>query len=441
MRTALKIAGLMLVNFTVFSAMTFAENRIDTQLPNAPTLAAYGTYAVGVQTIDIVNPDQIDILGIDPDAPKPDDFPRYDRPLKLEIWYPATPDATGDTALRAFLRDGKTQVELQGKAHRNAVKSDGTFPLIIISHGYPGNRFLLSHLAENIASKGYVVVSIDHTDSTYRTKAAFGSTLVNRSLDQIFTLNEIDRLSTDDDSFLNGLVDASNTALIGYSMGGYGAVITMGGGVTQKSVDYEWGGPHGTLAVHKSGSDSHNALTDARIKTAIAFAPWGMNRDFWDADTLKDITSPMLFVSGSIDDVSGYENGTRAIWSAAINSDRALLTYDNANHNAAAPMPAPKEADRFDADLDFNLTEHYSDAVWDTVRMNNIAQHFVTAWLGKYLKDDPDMDAYLQLVPNSNDGVWAKTENGSIKPEHTHWTGFPNRTAKGLRFEVLSAGE
>ncbi|NND89400.1 MAG: hypothetical protein HKN42_00950, partial [Granulosicoccus sp.] len=41
---------------------------------------------------------------------------------------------------------------------------------------------LLSHLAENIASQGYVVASIDHTDSTYRTQTSFGSTLRNRSL-------------------------------------------------------------------------------------------------------------------------------------------------------------------------------------------------------------------------------------------------------------------
>jgi len=51
------------------------------------------------------------------------------------------------------------------------------------------------------------------------------------------------------------------------------------------------------------------------------------------------------------------------------------------------------------------------------------------------------MSAYLDLAPNANDGVWAKEDDGSQKPEHTHWTGFQNRTAKGLRYEVLKAGE
>ena len=101
--------------------MAMAENRIDTQLPNAPDMAAYGDMAVGVRQIDLVNPDQINILAIDPKAPKPETMPRYDRPLVVEIWYPAADGATGDTALKTFIRDGKTEVTLQGKAMRDAV--------------------------------------------------------------------------------------------------------------------------------------------------------------------------------------------------------------------------------------------------------------------------------------------------------------------------------
>ena len=279
--------------------MAMAENRIDTQLPNAPDMAAYGNMGVGVRQIDLVNTDQIDILAIDPKAPKPETMPRYDRPLAVEVWYPAADGATGDTALKAFIRDGKTEVTLQGKAMRDAepAQPDAAYPLVIISHGYPGNRFLLSHLAENIASKGYVVASIDHTDSTYRTKAAFGSTLVNRSLDQLFVLNEMARISSEDGSFLKGLVNTDDTGLIGYSMGGYGAVITAGGGVTEASVGFGWGGPHGTLAIHQAGSDTHNKLPDPRIKTAVAIGPWGMNTGFWDAEGLKGIKIPMLVIA------------------------------------------------------------------------------------------------------------------------------------------------
>jgi dienelactone hydrolase len=126
--------------------------------------------------------------------------------------------------------------------------------LVIISHGYPGNRFLLSHLGENLASKGYVVVSIDHTDSTYNDQGAFGSTLLNRPLDQLFVLNEMARLnSSDGGTGLKGLVNADLTALIGYSMGGYGVVNTLGGGFTAASVQYPWGTPGEALARRQPG--------------------------------------------------------------------------------------------------------------------------------------------------------------------------------------------
>ena len=439
--TSIKV--LILVMFCGWCKVSGAENRIDTQRPDAPQLAAYGNYPIGIRTFEIINPSQLDILQIDPAAAKPETLPRYDRALTIELWYPAAPASKGRTTFDVFLRDGKTQVALHGKATRDAspFKSKQAFPLVLISHGYPGNRFLLSHLAENIASKGYVVASIDHTDSTYRTKAAFGSTLVNRSLDQKFTLSQIDKMSKNNDSFLYKTVDASNTALIGYSMGGYGALISAGAGVTQQAVDYAWGAPHGTLAVHKSGTSSHNALIDPRIKTIVAFAPWGMNFGFWDTASLKGVKIPALFVAGSVDDVSGYENGIQAIWQQTTGVERALLTFENANHSSGAPMPAPEESYVFDQQLGIHLSDHYTDPVWDSVRMNNISQHFVTAWLGKYLKQDSTMQQFLNLVPNSNDGIWAKEKDGSIKSTHNHWTGFANRTAKGLRFETLAAGK
>lgn len=436
----IRTATLALLSLTLAPLM--AQNRIDTQRPDAPALAAYGDHAIGVRTLEVVNSNQLDILALSNDAPRPDPLPRYDRPLTLEVWYPAVPGSDGDTVLNVFLRDATTEVELHGRAIRNAeVHADGdAFPLVIVSHGYPGNRFLLSHLAENMASKGYVVVSIDHTDSTYRTQAAFGSTLVNRSLDQLFVLNEMARLNATASHVLAGRVDTENTAVIGYSMGGYGAVITAGGGVTQTAIDYPWAAPHGTLAAHRAGSEAHDALFDSRIKTAVAFAPWGMNTGFWDATGLAGIRIPMLFVAGSQDDVSGYENGVRALWEGATAVERALLTFDNANHNAGAPMPAPAESFYVNERLGFNVSEHYSDAVWDSVRMNNVSQHFVTAWLSKYLKGDTEADAYLDLVPNANDGVYDESE-GAFTDKHTHWPGFPSRSAKGMRFEWRRQGQ
>lgn len=426
------------------------ENRIDTQRPDAPELAKYGQYNVGVRTLEFTNPNQIDVVNIDTaqldssgvnssgsDAPT---LPKYDRPLTVELWYPAAEDATGSKVQTTYLRDGKTKISLHGKAMRDAspAQSDQAHPFVIISHGYPGNRYLMSHLGENLASKGYVVASIDHTDSTYRTLNAFKSTLVNRPLDQGFVLNEIERLSETSDSFLHNIVDTQNTAIIGYSMGGYGAVIMSGAGMTKQAAESNNMVPSGLLSMYQQASTSQAKRPDSRIKTVIAFAPWGMNYNVWNEQGLADIDVPMLFVAGSVDDVSGYENGVRALWQNAKNTERALLTYENANHSAGAPMPAPEESFYYNEELGINVSVHYTDSVWESARMNNIAQHFTTAWLGKYLKKNAEMQDYLDLVPSSNEGRWAKDQSGKEQPEHTHWNGFKNRTAKGLKFEWLA---
>lgn len=440
MKNMISKTGMVMLSIATLLLCTpecLAENRIDTQRPDAPELAAYGKHKVGVKTLNLVHSKQIDMLRLDGSKPKPSSMPTYNRPLTVEVWYPAVESASGNTALSAYIRDGETEVVLHGKAMRDAgpSKTDTAFPLVIISHGYPGNRFLLAHLAENIASKGYVVASIDHTDSTYRTQAAFASTLVNRPVDQQFVLDSVASLSDDDASFLYKLVDAENTALIGYSMGGYGALITAGASVTETAVNSPQSAPFKTLMRHQAG---HHAPVDSRLKTVIAFAPWGMNYGMFSADTLSTVSVPMMLIAGSQDDVSGYENGVRAIWQGMSNTERSLLTYDNANHNAGAVMPAPEESFYFSKTLGFNVSEHYIDAVWDNVRMNNIAQHFVTAWLGKYLKGDENMQGYLNLVPNANEGVWALDDEGNTQEAHTYWKGFQKRTAKGLSFETLA---
>ncbi len=411
-----------------------AENRIDTLRPDAPELAAPGPYPIGVRTFEFVNPGQIDILNVTEDA-----IPTYDRPLTVETWYPAAEGTAPGTTYDTILRDGETRVQLQGQAARDAAPATGaTFPLVVISHGYPGNRMLLSHLGENLASKGYVTVSIDHTDSTYSDQAAFGSTLYNRPLDQRFVVDQMgnaDAIGED----LAAITDTSNTGVIGYSMGGYGVLIYGGGGVTQASTEYSWGTPRGLLERHLAGSDTHAALTDdPRIKAMIAIGPWGRNTGFWDADGLKGFSRPLMLMAGGVDDVSIYP-AMRAIFEETTGTDRHLLTFQNANHNAAAPMPAPVEA--WNTGDGQSPYDHYADAVWDTARMNNIAQHFATAFMGLHLKGDAEMGAYFDLIENAGDGVYSVDDDGKPQEDHTYWTGFPNRTGHGLSFETKAAGE
>lgn len=396
--------------------------------PDAPELAPRGEYQVGVQTVEWVNPDQIDLLNY----VEGEDIPRYDRPLTLDIWYPAVVpegvEAKTDYASmlgRPTMDPERPTIPFNwpGRALRDAEPdmSATPYPLVIVAHGYPGNRYLMTYLTENLASKGYVVIAADHTDSTYTDGGVFASTLLNRPLDILFMIDKAAELGDPgSDSFLAGLVDANTTGIVGYSMGGYGAVNVAGGGFTQAGVDLSWGVPAGLLSVRQAGNPDYLASMDDRIKAVVALAPWGRNAGFWDAETLAGITLPMLFIAGDADNVSGYENGTYKIYEEAVNADRYMLTFIDARHNVA-PNPAPPEA--WASAKEFS---HFAEAVWDSTRRNNIVQHFVTAFLGIHLKGMDDYAKYLDVQP----------QVASEGDEENFWTGFLNAdTSMGLIME------
>jgi predicted dienelactone hydrolase len=418
------------------AALAAQQNRIDIVTPAAPELAAYGPHPIGVRTIQVTDKGRPDILNIKEGGPTV----RYDRTLTLEVWYPAALAAGQQSGgeYRVITRDPAVTATLYGQAVRDAavLKPATPYPLVIISHGYPGNRFLMSHIGENLASKGFITVAIDHKDSTYDDQKSFGSTLYNRPFDQLFVLAAIDRLGKPGSgSFLAGVVDAARTGIIGYSMGGYGVVNVIGGGYSAASATFANAPPNRMLAERGMVNPRYQSARDPRIKAAIAIGPWGMQGGFWDAEGLKGIHTPVMFVAGSNDETSGYEKGPRAIYQGAINADRYLLTFINANHNAAAPIPAPAETYAYSKTLNAYPFSHYADQVWDTARMNNIFNHFATAFFGVHLTGDRDKQSYLDVVPNGKDGVYAVDRDGKPQPTHTYWKGFKRATAVGLILE------
>ncbi len=395
-------------------------------LPDAPELAARGSYKVGVQTIELINKNQVDILNS-----KAGSNPLYDRHLKVEIWYPATAIAKGPELEKypstLGLKDDTSRplipFTFYGRAIRNAEPelSQGKFPLVIVSHGYPGSRLLLTYLTEHLASCGYVVAAIDHTESTYGDRAAFQSTLLNRPIDILFVLYQLAALSAaHQSSFLSGLADADNTALIGYSMGGYGVLNAAGAGYSSKldSTFIKMTGGNNALEVRIDGNAAFKKSYDNRIKAVVAFAPWGMQRGVWDGKGLQGLRVPTFFIAGSLDDVSGYEDGIKAIYKGAENAPRYLLTYFNARHNVA---PNPPPAATLQKSVSINEYYHYAEPAWSSYRLNNINQHFVTAFLGMVLKQK-EYDKFLSLPIGAGD---------------KNWPGFKPRTSTGM--ELLYA--
>lgn len=435
MRTKLTL----ILSLLIPTVLLAQPNRIDIVRPAAPELAPFGTLDIGVRTLELSDSNRADVLAT---MAAGEDSPvlRYERKLTVEVWYPAQLAAGQSPGgqYQAITRNTNITATLNGKAVRDAAPSTsaGPYPLVVISHGYPGNRYLMSHIGENLASKGYVIVSIDHRDSTYDDQQPFQSTLYNRPLDQRFVLDQMAAFSEQPNHFLSGMVNAERSGVIGYSMGGYGLVNNLGGGYNDELVASGMAPPNGLLGEHATGNADFRDNLDPRIVAGVAVAPWGMNANFWRAQDLEGITVPALYIAGSVDTVAGYENGPRAIYEGAKNSDRYLLTYKNAGHNAAAPYPLPIE---IQTSADDTGASHYTDPVWDTVTMNNIMAHFVTAYFDAHLKGIDESMAYLDVVPDGADAVYA-VRNGTPSERHTYWKGFQAGTAVGLKLEHLGPG-
>ncbi|MEO9662245.1 MAG: dienelactone hydrolase [Maribacter dokdonensis] len=394
------------------------------QLPDAPELSAKGEYKVGVKTVNLVNPNQVDILNS-----KEGNDPTYDRPITIEVWYPANVGDDAKTVVYDEVMGTRgdslrplTPFTFKGRAYRDATPKTGNkFPLVVVSHGYVGSRYLMTYLTENLASKGYIVAAIDHTDSTFKDANAFQSTLLNRPKDIRFVINEMEKMGAKGSkNNLEGVVDANNTAIIGYSMGGYGVLNVGGAGYSTGLAQFFTGMTGGSTAisVHTAGNAAYEKMIDARIKAIVAFAPWGMERGVWDAEGLKGLKTPTFFIAGSQDDISGYEKGIKAIYEGTVNADRYLLTYMNARHNVA-PNPPPAEA--LAPGLHIDEYYRYAEPSWDQRKMNNINQHFVTAFIGKHLKNQ-DNTKFLEVQEDSNE---------------KDWTGFKPRSSTGM--ELLHA--
>lgn len=397
-----------------------------------------GPYPVGVQTLQVIHPDQLDILNFSEGNPDP----RYDRPLTLEVWYPA------------LLQDGQQEItfysdvlgsgpndpqrpnlpfDFPGRAQRKAqpCSKDGPYPLVILSHGYPGSRVLLTYLTENLASKGYIVVAIDHTESKHGDKAALASSLLNRPLDILFVLQKLAELGRPEaEGFLAGLVDANRTALIGYSLGGYGVLNTVGAGISEAGVNLEWGVPGKKLSVRQMGRHEYEETQDPRVKAVVALAPWGYPH-FFDEEGLRGLKVPSLFIVGSMDTTSGYEN-VKSLFVNAVHSDRYLLVYQNGDHEIAVnPAPAISASNMQDY-------LHYQEPAWDNTRCNNINQHFISAFIGIHLKGERYLE-YLDVpVPIANQASWSVTAEGSPIGGHTYWKGFKKETLIGLELHHLA---
>lgn len=391
--------------------------------PTQPLLSRPGQHAVGVRTLELRNPDRLE----------PGSRLREgDRRITVEAWYPIR--AGSDLPRASYVNETRSEkpFRIAGQAFRDAPPlASGDYPLVVLSHGYTGYRTIMFYLGEHLASHGYVVAAPDHPFSTNESvdsqgarRAGFPDTLFHRARDQQFILEWFAR----GEGVPANVTDTERASVIGYSMGGYGAINVIGGcyrftrdQLTQLNIP-------GELLRDFNSCNAGRPKADHRWTAMVAIAPWGQIQGVHDTESLAKLTVPSLFIVGEQDHLSGYSPGVRDLFDAMRSSRRYLLVYENARHNVA-PHPAPTAAyDTLDS------VGHYLEPNWDTRHLNRINQHMVLAFLDCIVKGDEGACRYLPQRTRAQQGHHCG--NGREPP----WPGFADGWSTGMRFYRAGAG-
>ncbi|MCC5576241.1 alpha/beta hydrolase [Microtetraspora sp. AC03309] len=215
-----------------------AERTGPATLP-APT----GPHPVGTTVLYLKDASRPDPWNLDADA----------RELKVTLWYPTkqrdgqrSPYMTAKEAELLLRGSGVSTApyDTLSKTRTNAVKdaepAGRKLPLVVLSPGFTKPVSTLTSLAEELASRGYVVAGIDHTYESYATTLSdgrvaeclacdsdtdpgFGTGVVQgRAADVSFVLDHLASKWQHSD-----LIDRERIAMVGQSIGGAGAVAAM----------------------------------------------------------------------------------------------------------------------------------------------------------------------------------------------------------------------
>lgn len=254
-----------------------------------------GPYKIGTISFDAVDMERI---WLDRD----NDY--GGRKIRIQLWYPA--EQVEGYKLSPWLEEGAEVADsisrlvgfpefllrpttmIKSNSYKGAPLSlaKDKYPVVIISHGLTGLRSLHTDLAEMLASNGYIVAAIDHTNVAAVTVFEDGEAvyLNNQVLslgadrevflsdgykilnvyaeDILFTINTLENINLEEVSMFQGKLDMSSIGLIGHSAGGGAGVLT--------------------------------AQKDSSIKAIVGFDPW--LEPLSPTNISKGLSIPALFL-------------------------------------------------------------------------------------------------------------------------------------------------
>jgi predicted dienelactone hydrolase len=174
---------------------------------------------------------------------------------------------------------------------RDVDVADGTFPLVLFSHGFSGVRVQSTFLTSHLARWGFVVAAPDHSARTLSTVLGSGPATPSDPVEELLaTLDTV----TAEPSPLAAAIDAGSVIALGHSAGGF------------------------TVATA--------AAADDRIDGFVSMAS-GSN-----AQGTAPATTPSFFIAGSLDAVVPPADRTEPAFEAAASPSLYWL-IDGVGHN------------------------------------------------------------------------------------------------------------
>ncbi|MFH5835846.1 alpha/beta hydrolase family protein [Proteiniclasticum sp. C24MP] len=257
--------GLFLIILSIISLVSFPKDALP--LPTGP-------FAIGTRIYDLEDRSRAEHY-----TEEAEDFRR----IKYQIWYPAE-ETTGYEKAR-WITEGTVltrqlassfrfpffmldhTADMKSNSYLSAPLSEEreSYPVVIISHGWQGFRELHTDFAEELASNGFIAVSIDHTYGSQAVRLPDGTVayldpdalpgeygeerfaeasnllVTTYGEDVISVLNDLEKRNSEDETFRNRM-DLSSIGVMGHSTGG--------------------------------GGDVHAALKDDRIKALLGLDAW-----------------------------------------------------------------------------------------------------------------------------------------------------------------------
>ena len=170
--------------------------RIYPPLNLGPT-GLFGSAPVGVRTFNLVDPSRLNVAGTGP------------RPLRVDVYYPSTPEAVAGVG-----RDAPA-LNFVTPTYRDVARAAGSFPLVLFSPGLFGAPSAYVYLAAHLASHGILVVGISHHGDSSP------NITIDRPLDLSVLLDQLLALNGEPGSFFENAIDPARIGAAGHSLGGY----------------------------------------------------------------------------------------------------------------------------------------------------------------------------------------------------------------------------